>query len=35
VRLLFRDGSEEELPLMQKSAVADVLLDRIKTLRNI
>ncbi|MBE0501890.1 MAG: bifunctional phosphopantothenoylcysteine decarboxylase/phosphopantothenate--cysteine ligase CoaBC [Desulfuromonadales bacterium] len=32
VRLLFRDGSEEELPLLPKSAVANILLDRIKTL---
>ncbi len=33
VRLLFRDGSEEELPLLPKSEVANTLLDRIKALR--
>ena len=33
VRLLFRDGSEEDLPLMPKSEVANTLLDRIITLR--
>ena len=35
VRLLLRDGSEEELPLLPKSEVANTLLDRIKTLRGI
>lgn len=35
VRLLFRDGSEEELPLMPKSEVANTLLDRIKALRSV
>lgn len=35
VRLLFRDGSEEELPLLPKSEVANTLLERIKTLRGI
>lgn len=33
VRLMFRDGSEEELAVMPKSEVANTLLDRIKTLR--
>ena len=33
VRLLFRDGSEEELPLLPKSEVANTLLDRIMKLR--
>jgi phosphopantothenoylcysteine decarboxylase/phosphopantothenate--cysteine ligase len=34
VRLLFRNGSEEELPLMPKSELANTLLDRIKGLRD-
>ena len=34
VRFLFRDGSEEELPLMPKSEVAHTLLDRVKQLRS-
>ncbi len=33
VRFLFRDGSEEELPLLPKMEVANILLDRIKRLR--
>jgi len=33
VRFLFRDGSEEELPLLPKTEVANILLDRIKGLR--
>lgn len=32
-RLLYRDGSTEDLPLMGKSALADVILDRIRDLR--
>lgn len=33
VKILYRDGGMEELPLMSKQEVADQLLDRIKTLR--
>lgn len=33
VRLLFRDGTEEELPVIPKSEVAHTLLDRIKGLK--
>ena len=34
VTIIPRDGSPEEFPLMQKSAVADIILDRIETLLN-
>jgi phosphopantothenoylcysteine decarboxylase/phosphopantothenate--cysteine ligase len=33
VRIVYRDGLMEELPLMPKQDVADQLLDRIKVLR--
>ena len=32
VKIVYRDGRMEELPLMTKEEVADQLLDRIKTL---
>ena len=32
VTLLTRDGGEERLPLMAKTAVADAILDRVETL---
>ena len=32
VTLLLRDGGEEQLPLMPKTAVADAILDRVETL---
>jgi len=33
VKIIYRDGSKEELPLMSKDEVAGQILDRIKTLR--
>jgi phosphopantothenoylcysteine decarboxylase/phosphopantothenate--cysteine ligase len=33
VKIIYRDGSREELPLMSKDEVADRILDRIKALR--
>jgi phosphopantothenoylcysteine decarboxylase/phosphopantothenate--cysteine ligase len=33
VKIIYKDGSREELPLMSKDEVADEILDRIKTLR--
>jgi phosphopantothenoylcysteine decarboxylase/phosphopantothenate--cysteine ligase len=32
VTLILRDGSEENLPLMQKEELADVILDRVAAL---
>jgi phosphopantothenoylcysteine decarboxylase / phosphopantothenate---cysteine ligase len=33
VRILDREGNEQEIPLMSKEEVADKILDRIKELR--
>ena len=33
VRLLYRSGAEEQLDMMSKEKVADVILDRVKEMR--